>query len=263
MIRKLNYTKRKKVARERVDIKLYNVGGIRSFDAVIDLDDLRLPSESRIYVEPYFKTSFMRFSFGTVGHQIPPVNRELHSLPDSDIVLFRVKVVDEAGETGKILALADGVPPSNLKDAPINKSGILPVNFDAEDLGEEIWRLNMNGDIPVLDINRRIDERKELVRSGAFVALVYPNVVRMIAYDLAGVYEEFSDGSMDWQGQWIRFIREVLGVTYGPDIYAVQDDDEEEIDRKKDEWASFVSQAFCRKLSTLRKISENIDKLLS
>lgn len=52
MIRKFNYTGRQKIARSRVDITLFEEERIRTFDAAIDFDNLGLPPEARVYIEP-------------------------------------------------------------------------------------------------------------------------------------------------------------------------------------------------------------------
>ena len=53
--------------------------------------------------------------------------------------LFRVKVVDESGEHGQILAEVDGLSPLNGDEAAANRLSLLPV--ETADLGHAVWSL--------------------------------------------------------------------------------------------------------------------------
>ena len=260
MIRKFNYTGRKKLTKDRIDIKLNYVGGVRTFDANLDFNNLRIPNDAKIYIEPFYKTSFMRFCFGTVGHPISPSKRDLTSLPASEFIQFRIKIVDESGTFGRILAYADDISPSNLKNVPANKTGILHVNFEADNMGPEIWRLNVGESWPILEINKNVELRKELVRSEIFLTLIYPSVIRAICMKLGYVYENYNDGGSDWQSQWILFIKNVLLVGEGSGY----DDnlDDEVNDERVATWAAIVTESFCRKFQTLERLNNNLEKYL-
>ncbi len=260
MIRKFNYTGRKKVTKDRITIKLFNLGGLRTFNANVNLQGLNLPSDARIYIEPYYRTSFMRFPFGTVGHTLAPSKLELDAIPNSEVIFFRIKVVDEGSETWKLLAYADEITASNQEETPANKTSILPVNFEADDLDQEIWRLNFGGQLPTLDINRKIEDRKELIKSDFFLSLVYPSIIRQIAYRISDQYDEYEEGVTDWQSLWIKFFKTVLGVPYGPEI---DSNENESSDENRIVWSNIITEAFCRKYSTLNRISGSIQKLFA
>jgi hypothetical protein len=67
MIRKYNYTGRLKISKDRITINQVSKNGIKSFEAKISIGELGFPNNAHVYIEPYFKSSFMRFSFGTVA----------------------------------------------------------------------------------------------------------------------------------------------------------------------------------------------------
>ena len=67
-IRRLNYTKRKKLRRDDIDIViLQNDQGSNSFEATLRLASYRLPEDAALSVEAYRRTRVMRFSLGTVS----------------------------------------------------------------------------------------------------------------------------------------------------------------------------------------------------
>ena len=68
MIRRMNYTGRRRIARSRVSVRLRPVPGTGwTFDADMDLVDYGFPAEARVFVEAYNATSYMRFAFGSAG----------------------------------------------------------------------------------------------------------------------------------------------------------------------------------------------------
>jgi hypothetical protein len=116
MIRRLNYTGRRKIPRESVRISLYRNGSVGEFDAFIRTDGLELPLSARVFVEAYHKSDWMRFDFGAVGEPVIPQDRKLTKFYDGARILFRVKVVSTDGETGKILAEVDRLTPLSADD---------------------------------------------------------------------------------------------------------------------------------------------------
>ncbi|MFY0583833.1 hypothetical protein ACN28S_64570 [Cystobacter fuscus] len=208
MIRRFNYTKRRRIDPERIFIRLLrHPNGPPSFDARIDLSGTRLPADASVFVEAYYKSSYMRFSYGTVGRIVPEPERDLTEFDRDSTVFFRVKVVDRSERVGKLLAEADDINPVEAGSEGDSRYSILPVNF--RDLGQEIWRLKLDGDRPVLEVNR-LDGMEEYVRSSPmFLSLVYPAVIREVLQHLLLVEEE-EDSADDttWQGLWMRFSKQ-------------------------------------------------------
>ena len=125
MIRKFNYTGRKKIKRSNVRIDLMrDSNGQRFFRSGFQLDDLELPASAHVYVEAYHRSGYQRFDFGSVGDRKTPTDRMLKNISDSATPLFRVKVVDRSTAHGRILASVDKVRPENRKSGRANRGTV-------------------------------------------------------------------------------------------------------------------------------------------
>jgi hypothetical protein len=249
MIRKFNYTGRKRIPRSRITITLVPVQRRPCyFDASIDLSELNLPQHAGVFVEAYRRSFFKRFPFGTVGRSQPPENRHLDDQDARALIMFRVKVVDEAAR-GRILAVADRIIPRRTSEEPADKISILPVEF--LDLGHGVWRLDLESDPPSLQLNSKIDEIKEIARSDShFMALVYPEVVRQVLFRIV-VDDDHTDPEADpddWMSQWLVFSTNVLGSKELPPSGA-----SEPVRQEKLKWIDDVVEAFCATYQTLEK----------
>lgn len=247
MIRKFNYTGRKRIPRSRVAIEIMGKNGPTSFEASIDLTGLNLPKSADVFVEAYRRSFFKRFYFGTVSRLRPPTDRSLADLDPRALAMFRVKVVEAAGK-GRILAVADKIIPRRAEDEPANKICLLPVDF--VDLGQSIWRLDVEGDWPSLQLNIQIDNIREIARSDThFLSLVYPEVVRQILHKIV-VEEDHTDPETDpedWMSQWLTFTR-LLGVKQLP-----PSGDSEPILQEKLKWIDDAVEAFGSSNKVLEK----------
>src|SRR5215203_416303 len=212
MIRKFNYTGRRRIPRSRVRIQLVPAGEHSSFDAIIDLGGLDLPSDAAVFVEAYDKSSYMRFLYGTIAEPSTPPDRVLNELQSRDTIFFRVKVVDMAARHGRVLAIADGLPPARLKEQASERESLLGVRFAS--LGDEVWRLDLAGAAPILELNQDLADLglRETARSDdLFVSLVLPAVFRQILTQIVVVEAQVEPSGDDWKSQWLRFV-EQLGV---------------------------------------------------
>ena len=137
MIRKINFTGRKKIKRTsvRVDI-LRDAEGRRFFNLHADLSDLKLPPNARVYAEAYHRTAYQRYDFGSLSNQKSPADRRLNRFSDATTPLFRVKVVDRTTAHGRILAALDKIRPESVDSEPAGSHSLLFVEYD--DLGNTI-----------------------------------------------------------------------------------------------------------------------------
>lgn len=241
MIRKFNYTGRKRIARSRISVEIiFHGDGPPSFEASVDLEGLDLPAQARVFIEVYRRYYFRRFHFGTVARLVPPQDRRLEDIDPGALVLFRVKVVETVAK-GRILAAADRVLPQRTEDEPVGKISLLPVDF--VDLGGAVWRLDLEGDWPSLQLNSRVDNIREIARTDSrFFALVYPEVVRQVLYQVV-VVEDYTDPEgdpEDWMSLWLRFAWELLGQTSLPPAGG-----SESVNQAKLKWIEDVVEAFC------------------
>jgi hypothetical protein len=178
MIRRLNYTGRRKIPRENIQISLYRNSGGEEFDAVIHVSGLELPNAARVFVEAYHQSDWVRFDYGTVASPAIPADRRLTSFYEGARILFRVKVVSGGEDGGKILAEADRLVPFSADDAR-NRDPLLPVRT-VGNMGNQIWRIVWNGG-PVLELNKTEPECKHLLTADSrFKWLVLPEILRSI-----------------------------------------------------------------------------------
>jgi len=252
MIRKINFTGRKKIKRTnvRVDI-LRDAEGRRLFNLHLDLSDLsRLPSNAHIYAEAYHRTGYQRYDFGSLSNQKSPDDRRLSRFSDATIPLFRVKVVDRTSAHGRILAALDKIRPESVDNEPAGSHSLLFVEYD--DLGNKIWLLDLDGDWPVLKLNQKVDEISLVASSDQrFFALVYPEVFRQILTKIM-IEDEHTDPDCDddWPSLWLKLARQLPGMDDPPASRG-----EQEI------WIGNATEAFSAKFDVLAKFNQALQEL--
>lgn len=234
MIRRFNYTGRRKIPRSRIRIRVMEDSGRRRFDAEIGLDGLDLPADANLFVEAYYRAAYRRFAFGTVGDPRPPTDRWLAGIPVQN-PLFRVKVVRVDRGIARILAATDKVVPEESDRAEEARQSLLPVEY--VDLGDRVWALDLESDWPLLRLNSRLEGIREAARSGPeFLTLVYPEVFRAIL--ARALSEERFDPDCDdedWGTLWLRFACWELGRPRPPEGSGTDADD----------WIDDAVNAFC------------------
>lgn len=248
MKRRINSTGRIRLPVEAITVRLSEpaaAGLPRSFAATLNLPaSLQEKSGAAVYVEPYVKSSTMRFSYGTVGAIVPPPSTLLTDL-DPGPVLFRLKVVDETPGVGRILAAAERIRPQDEMQDGDSRKSLLPLG--QRDLGEQIWTLDLKGGArPVLFINNRVPAIRERLMTDPIVqGAVFPHAVRQV-FDAILTDDEVDDDA-EWVQDWLKFGSELLGRDVPTDIDA--DEEAEEIERLLDEIVEKFSGArtFARK----------------
>jgi len=234
MIRRFNYTGRRRIPRSNVRIRVSEEGRRRRFDAEVGLDNLGLPNGARVYVEAYYRSTYRRFLFGTVRDIRPPSERWLDGIPIGK-PLFRVKVVIIEEGIARIVGAADKIVPEDSDRKQDERQSLLPVEY--VDLGDRIWTLDLDSDWPRLLLNKRFDGMREAARSGPeFLTLVYPEVFRTILTRALeeGRFDPDCDDD-DWGTLWLRFACRELGRPRPP----------EESESEGTEWVDEAVNAFC------------------
>ncbi|NLI29301.1 MAG: hypothetical protein GX423_04390 [Nitrospiraceae bacterium] len=239
MIRKFNYTGRRKIPRSAVSFQLSGVGaGSFSFEASLSLKGLHLPPEAEVFVEAYRGASLMRFPYGCAGNPTAPDRTVLEQLSPGGIPLFRVKVVLD----GRIIASVDRIVPRLDVAEPHDRLCLLPVEF--VELGDLVWQLDLSDARPILQVNAAIEGIREIVRSDThFFSLVYPEIVRQILRHIL-IRENYDDDECDpddWQSHWIRFVEDLPGVSPLPARTVLTTEQDKEF------WIGNAVLAFCRK----------------
>jgi hypothetical protein len=243
MIRTINFTGRKRISREAARITLRpEAGGAVAFDAELDFNGLALPPKARVYIEAAFKTTFMRFEWGAVAQLTPPDDRRLSRLKQPALAHFRVKVVESTTRGfGRLLAVADHIAPEGTRGGEKHRVSLFRVNLPPTGLADEVWKLGFDLDGPILDLSSQIPGIKDIVRQEAFMALVFPSVVRQV---FARIFDDgYDDPNLDvssWQSRWLRYGYQLVGESH-PQL---QDSEPNE---DHDKWIDSVVTAWCRR----------------
>jgi hypothetical protein len=251
-IRRLNFTGRKRISREHVRIALQEKPGEpATFEADLgDLKEYKLPAEALVFVEARLQTRWMRFPFGTVGAITPCTDRRLTEFDSIDGVLFSVKVTSTAGRSGIMLAEADRIPVRFPGEVEEPRLPLLPVK--ADDLGQEVYRIDFTGPMPMLLINRAAGDKDTIARSPLFMSLVYPAALREILTRIIHVeqYEEYDEEGDDWMDRWLKFATRLPNIGPVPG----KDDDDREM------WIDNSVAAFSRQQTMLDRFAASWQK---
>ncbi len=247
MKRRLNYTNRKSFSREQVAIHLRRAANedIDRFSAQINIpEEWKLNPDAAVYVEAYVKSTSMRFPFGTVGQIQHPSDTVLADV-DQGAPLFRVKIVDESGEVGLLLASADEIRPREEHEDGEGKRAFFPLVQC--DLGEVVWKVQITrSDAPRLLINNRIPSlRDELLNNSLLQGAILPVALQQVLSAIVKT-EEFVE--CDWVEDWRRFVTDLGGEA----LFEEDDDsDPDQVDKLIDSCV----QLFCdkKRFSTLAK----------
>jgi hypothetical protein len=234
--RHLNYTGRKRIFEADAKIVLHSAPDEPPlFDASFDLTDYNFPADARVFVEAYRQTRWMRFAFGTTAELSIPVDRRLTEFDSPEAILFRVRITSGDGAAGLLLGEADRIRPRAADEEEEPKLSLLPVQ--KAKLGQRVWQLNLeNG--PILQINERLENWRDVVRRPGFIPLVCPAVFREILASILHVHKHFEiepDG--DWKSRWLALAVAQPGVSEIP-----EEDDHNEVD----DWIEEVVASFCR-----------------
>lgn len=249
----INSTGRKTINLENITVRLEDGG--ESFKAQVTiLENLQLNRNARVYMEAYVGSSLMRFNFGTVGRITHPDDTTLTELDAGRDVLFRLRVVDESGHIGKILAAANGIRPRYEADESIEQRSLLPLV--SLDLGEELWRVSVHGEaIPVLQINNRVlGLREKLLTDAVLQGSIYPYALRTILNHILS--DNSGDGEIGWIKDWKAFTKDLHDLPWP----------EEEEDRNEDTVEDFIDttvKSYCDHLKLATKAKSKAESALN
>lgn len=239
-ISRLNYTGRKRIPRERIQIGITGSPPEALVSASFQLGDLGFPSIARVVLEAQAGWTVQRFAFGTIGGSVAPTDSRLTEFHSLAGLLFRLKVIAAGAEDGQLLGVADRLRPSGDFEKAAQKSFVV---LRPHDLGDRIWKLDFDESQPLLLVNSRLGEHQDFLKRREVAALVLPEVLQDIlvhAVD-AGDDEESSGG---WTGTALRLGERLAGRS------TPTPDDDEEVKRWVDEavaafaWRHHLLDAF-------------------
>ena len=234
-IRRLNFTRRRKIPRTQVSITLRESDdGTVRYEAEFSFEDA-FPPDAAVFVEAHRQSRWQRFDHGSVASPGPPDSTVLRDFVPGEEPLFRVKVVEPAADGhGRLIGVADNLRPEESGPGRRPRVSLMPVEPSA--LGSIPWRLDLE-EAPVLQINQDVGDWREVATSAEYAWLVYPEVVRRVLTRVIFELEttEAEDLSQ-WPDRWVYFALSLPGV--GP---LPQDDPD-----RQQEWIDDVVEQFCR-----------------
>lgn len=224
MKRTFNYTGRKEIPKGHITVRLQEAAGAKPSQFSVqfgDLAKLGLPANASVFVEAYVPGgSVMRFPFGTVGQLRSPASTSLDEMDVGGRILFRVKVVDPAAPTGRLLGTLAEVAPRDESDSDGRKP-LLPLRH--ADIGEELWILRfLAADGPELHVSNRVPGLADRIKSDPILqGLVLPQALRTIVHRL---YED--DGDATWTAEWREMAESVVSEPVDWSLDPVNDHEE-------------------------------------
>jgi hypothetical protein len=245
MPRRLNYTGRKKINRPDASIRIRRSDGL-AFDADLRLSGYRLEQVTpppRVYVEAYrgASTLWKRFDFGRIGTLQPPADRSLDEFGVAEGILFRVKVTAEGDARGKLLAEADRIRPRLPEDQDEHTLPLIQ-HMPADDIGDELWRVDFRDDMPLLKINSRVPMGvDQFLLDPHHRAIFAPAVMRQVLTRFLIIERDQGDedDETNWRLCWIRFSEDLPGVVECPGVVD-DNNDLESVER----WVDTAVEAF-------------------
>jgi len=247
MLRRFNYTNRKRINRDDVSVVLRRTQEDIQFDADLSLlTTYEFQRDCRVFVEAYRQTIWSRFDFGVLGALESPSDRSLARFGTPDGIHFRVKIADPLSHH-RLVAEADGIPLRAADDSTLPAESLLRI-IQAP-LQTEIFRVSYDEDGPVLEINKSAGEKAAIAKDPAFSSLVYPIVFKDILVRILLV-EEYNDleNIEAWQTQWLLFATGLAGVVAPP-----QTGDVDELD----EWITSAVTAFAGTTNAASKFAKH------
>lgn len=248
MIRRVNFTGRKRIAREKVNFEIRS-GEPRSFSARLDLSAYSFPPTASVVIEATSAGSSKveRFECGVI--------RELQTVCDYTLVdtegeniLFTVKVVDRTGDFGKLLAIAERIRASESgRGSGASRIGLLPV--EARDLGDEVWKLHFGERHVALLINKDIPGFMDRIRTDPlFIAVAFPHILRTILTKALEHVVESDQPDDRWESMWQQF-----GKEHHPTNVAPPEKTDDDLSGDWEEWVEEVTASFCKSHSLKQK----------
>jgi hypothetical protein len=245
--KRINFTGRKRIRHELVDIRLLEtkLGESLKAQASLQLEGEGFPGEALVSLEAYHRSSGMRFDCGTVANlSIPPV-LDLTEVDRSGTVLFRVKVIDSKDSVGRLLGSAERIQPCS-EEGDEGRRSIFPIK--TRDLGAEVWKVEVDHETPpALILNNRIPGLvQQVLEQPLLQGVLLPAALRIVLTEL--VREPYADDedATEWKSDWLGYCTDQLGV---PDPSELPTDTE-----SRSDWVDEAVRHFCEDLDFVRRI---------
>lgn len=232
-VSRLNYTGRKRIPHDRVNVGIVGEGRTSVVVAQFILEGLGFPETARVVLEAQAGWTVQRFEFGTVGFVKDPADRRLSEFDSLVGLMFRLKVIGTGDHEGRLLGVADRLRPNGDLDQAARKAFVV---VRPQDIGDRVWKIEFDESQPILLVNTRLADHQDFLKRREVAALVLPEALQRILEHAARLGNAEDDGD-SWQSTAISLGERLAGRTAPPA------DDEEEIDR----WVDEAVGAFARR----------------
>ena len=249
--RRINSTGRKRIPRDRVSVTLLPLRPDEPLRAVatVRLDGLGFADGASVILEAYQRSSAMRFDLGTVAAHSVPDPVILHELDPGAVPLFRLKVVENDGQKGRLIGAAERLRPDS-DDTPDGRESLFPVRF--VELHDEVWKLQIDAAGPCLLLNYRIPALKaKIVNDPLIAGILLPAALRGVLESIAADALETDDDEAAWKEKWLRYCREELGLAEDPGTLSAE---------QREDWINDGVRTFCKSAKFMTKIRKQSDE---
>jgi hypothetical protein len=256
-MRKFNYTNRQRIDRSEYILSITH--GIDQNNSYFDFEINKSMAdsfnpESKLVIEAYYRTTYMRFEYGTIGTIKVPPQRYLTAFSDPNLVRFRVKVINQ---NGMIEGLANLVKPDSDDDKnEKHKESILDVAN--RNLDGAIWEMEFDDDLnPIILIDSDLDKLL-LNYDVELKASIVPHAFQQILTEIIFFSEEGFDFSTeeldhDWRSRWCLFCESLNRKLSFEEISAMDDED-------KQKWINETVRCFSRRMGYKEKLLKALSK---
>ena len=248
-MKRFNFTGRKRILKDDIKIRLRDDMDKRPVvDVRLYLSDYEFPGQAKVIIEAEHKTRFMRVDLGSVHPVVMQNGIVLDRFDDAENLQFRVKVVDvENG--GLLFGIANKIKPYDKDDNPDkNSKSILPV--ESKDLVSYgvLWRIDWSNDSVVLQVDRELGSKDQVVRSLTFKSFIFPAAIHQILRKIVndGWDVDLSDTD-ELQTQWILFAQQLGAGLPDPSR-----------DADNEDWIESTIRLFMQKLNVRNNLLEDV-----
>lgn len=250
----LNYTGRKEIDRSGIQLHLRENDGKILLDVEsLDILDQGFPPAADITVEAYRQTTKVRIPCGSIAAPVHPKNFPLDAFDDIEHIKLRLRVVGTEGNAhGKVLAVADRLRSSGESE---DDAAEPLLKLQRAELGERVWQFGIDGDQPILYINRYLENYDRLIHSAEFKALVLPEFFRHVALWIVRNRDDAEDPNSTIS-HWLLFC-DSIGIDFS-DLDSLEDG-ETGIFEILDEWATETSTTFAAHIGALSLLNSHIE----
>ena len=196
----------------------------------LSLDESGLNGDLNLIVVAKAGNTSQRVHLGTLSNYSLEPSYELDNLDTSAPIRFRLLI--HGVNNPQLIASIEKIRPNNDGQS----ESLLPM--EPADLGQRLWKLNIDEDGPVLQFNSNVFPNAAGTENYfPFTALVIPDALRQVLQFISNEPEKLDDEGDPWYlwGKWIKDI----GANFPP----LDTEDEQE----KSRWCNDVVDIFCDK----------------